>query len=130
MISQSQLSSVLQDPIVRAYFQTLELDVHEGAALFHIIDNGDGEVTLEEFIDGILRCKGPARAIDQVAMRADLSKLQRELESLSRKLDKDAPQDDNLRAQFRKASALQLHNLAVFSRQEVGSFPLRSKNSL
>ncbi|CAE7782042.1 EMB2654 [Symbiodinium sp. CCMP2592] len=32
MISQSQLSSVLQDPIVRAYFQTLEVDVHEGVA--------------------------------------------------------------------------------------------------
>jgi len=24
------------------------------------------QVTLEEFIDGIMRCKGPARAIDQV----------------------------------------------------------------
>lgn len=71
MISQSQLSSVLQDPIVRAYFQTLELDVHEGAALFHIIDNGDGEVTLEEFIDGILRCKGRhARRSKQAAARA------------------------------------------------------------
>ncbi|CAE7646425.1 TPC1B, partial [Symbiodinium pilosum] len=131
MISQAQLSAVLQDPIVRAYFQTLEVDVHEGAALFHIIDNGDGEVTLEEFIDGILRCKGPARAIDQVAMRADLKQLLREIDMLSRKLDKDDPAQAELRAQYRKASAVQLHNLQVFSREEMarGAFGHR-KGSL
>lgn len=33
------------------------------------------QVTLDEFIDGIMRCKGPARAIDQVAMHADLKQL-------------------------------------------------------
>ena len=32
-------------------------------------------MTLEEFIDGIMRCKGPARAIDQVAMHAELKQL-------------------------------------------------------
>ena len=80
----------------------------EGVALFHLLDNGDGEVTLEdlpgtyhvqaavqptfhcwqgcstteavshqfapvnaqEFVDGILRCKGQARAIDQVAIHS------------------------------------------------------------
>ncbi|CAL1169372.1 unnamed protein product [Cladocopium goreaui] len=57
---------------VAAYFQTMELDVHEGQALFKVLQNSNGEVTLEEFIDGILRCKGPARAIDQVAMHAEL----------------------------------------------------------
>eukprot|EP00439_Symbiodinium_sp_Y106_P036829 s1369_g4.t1 len=56
---------------IAAYFQTLDLDVHEGAALFHLLDNGDGEVTLEEFIDGIMRCKGPARAIDQDLKQLD-----------------------------------------------------------
>ena len=33
------------------------------------------KVTLDEFIDGIMRCKGPARAIDQVAMHAELKQL-------------------------------------------------------
>lgn len=33
------------------------------------------QVTLDEFVDGILRCRGPARALDQVAMRADLKNL-------------------------------------------------------
>lgn len=72
MISEERLTHVLGIPKVAAYFQTMELDVHEGQALFKVLQNSHGEVTLEEFIDGILRCKGPARAIDQVAMHAEL----------------------------------------------------------
>ena len=119
---------------VIAYLQTLELDVHEGHALFHILDNGDGEVlvertrlssspclamcvgvgltvwmlrviakqvTLDEFIDGLMRCKGAARAakrhlssgeqdafetraqaIDQVAMHADMKNLDKKLNQI------------------------------------------------
>ncbi|CAL1125698.1 unnamed protein product [Cladocopium goreaui] len=76
------LKGIPENPRVKAYFETLDLAVHEGTALFHILDNGDGEVTLEEFIDGILRCKGPARAIDQVAMQADLKGLDQKISLL------------------------------------------------
>eukprot|EP00434_Breviolum_minutum_P000639 symbB.v1.2.000559.t1/scaffold19.1/size443072/23 len=86
LISEERLSNILSNPKVAAYFQTLDLDVHEGAALFHLLDNGDGEVTLEEFIDGIMRCKGPARAIDQVAMHAELKQLDVKVTKLFRKL--------------------------------------------
>lgn len=86
LISEERLSSILSNPKVAAYFQTLDLDVHESAALFHILDNGDGEVTLDEFIDGIMRCKGPARAIDQVAMHAELKQLDVKVTKLFRKL--------------------------------------------
>ena len=30
-----------------------------------ILRQGDGQITYEDFIEGILRCKGPARAMDQ-----------------------------------------------------------------
>ncbi|CAJ1348651.1 unnamed protein product [Effrenium voratum] len=88
MISQARLEETLEDPKVKAYFQTLEVDVHEGTALFHILDNGDGEVTLEEFIDGILRCKGPARAIDQVAMQAEMRQMSAKLEDATELLER------------------------------------------
>eukprot|EP00913_Durusdinium_trenchii_P026460 g24826.t1 len=61
MITEEKFTEILQNPKVKAYFQTLEIDVQEGAALFHLLDNGEGAVTFEEFIDGIMRCKGPAR---------------------------------------------------------------------
>ncbi|CAJ1341121.1 unnamed protein product, partial [Effrenium voratum] len=88
MISQERLTNILANPKVAAYFETLGLDVHEGRALFHLLDNGDGEVTLDEFIDGIMRCKGNARAIDQVAMHADLKMLDRKISKLYRALKK------------------------------------------
>lgn len=37
------------------------------------------QVTLDEFINGILRCKGNARAIDQLAMHSDLRQVTKKL---------------------------------------------------
>eukprot|EP00439_Symbiodinium_sp_Y106_P005500 s1438_g1.t1 len=86
VITEARLNSLLHDPTVKAYFETLDLDVHEGTALFHILDNGDGEVTREEFIDGILRCKGPARAIDQLVMHAEMKQLESKIAQFIRPL--------------------------------------------
>ncbi|CAE7902571.1 unnamed protein product, partial [Symbiodinium microadriaticum] len=86
MITEERLTNILANPVAKAYFQTLDVDIYESAALFHLLDNGDGEVTLEEFIEGIMRCKGQARAIDQVAMRADLKALDFKLSKLVRML--------------------------------------------
>ncbi|CAJ1449447.1 unnamed protein product [Effrenium voratum] len=79
MITEDGLNKMLADPKVKAYFQTLDVDVQEGTALFHILDNGDGEVTLDEFTNGILRCKGSARAIDQLVMQSDLKHVIKEI---------------------------------------------------
>eukprot|EP00435_Cladocopium_sp_Y103_P046007 s497_g13.t1 len=84
IIKEERLLEVMADPQVMAHLQTLELDVHEGTALFHLLDNGDGEVTLDEFIDGILRCKGPARAVDQVAMRAEIRQMDAKISKVFR----------------------------------------------
>lgn len=84
MITEEKLAKVFSNPTAVAYFQTLDIDVSESAALFHILDNGDGEVTHEEFIDGIMRCKGPARAMDQVAMLADLRQLDTKMSKVMR----------------------------------------------
>ncbi|CAJ1453675.1 unnamed protein product, partial [Effrenium voratum] len=86
LITEERLTFILENPKVKAYFQTLDVDVHEGAALFHILDDGDGECTLEEFIGGILRCRGPARAIDQVAMMADLKQLDKKISKIVKAL--------------------------------------------
>ncbi|CAJ1370460.1 unnamed protein product [Effrenium voratum] len=85
-ITEGTLTSMLSNPKVAAYLQTLDVDVTDGAALFHLLDNGDGEVTLEEFVDGILRCKGNARAIDQAAMHWDLKRLEQKISKLSQRL--------------------------------------------
>jgi len=89
LVTEDKLTGILSNPTVVAYFQTLDVDVMDSAALFHLLDNGDGEMTMDEFVEGILRCKGPARAMDQVAIRAELGKLDTKVTRLMTKL-KDA----------------------------------------
>jgi len=109
MITEAGLNEMLENPRVKAYFETLDLAVHEGTALFHILDNGDGEVTLEEFIDGILRCKGPARAIDQVAMQAELKTMDQKVTALLQwvqegKVNRRSADKLNMRTEKRKTT--------------------------
>ena len=42
----------------------LELEYHDLLSLFEFIDNGDGQITLTEFIEGSTRLKGNAKALD------------------------------------------------------------------
>ncbi|CAE7287891.1 SCN5A, partial [Symbiodinium sp. CCMP2456] len=64
VLTEDELNELMQDIRVQVYLESLEIDVHESTALFRLLQNGDGEITCDDFIDGILRCKGPARAID------------------------------------------------------------------
>ena len=43
MIGEERLSEILMNPRVKAYFQTIDLDLHEGTTLFHLLANGEGE---------------------------------------------------------------------------------------
>jgi len=74
-ITEERLTTVLANPKAQAYFQTLDVDILESHSLFRMLDNGDGVITHSEFVDGIVRCKGPARAMEQVAMRAELRQM-------------------------------------------------------
>ncbi|CAE7197788.1 unnamed protein product, partial [Symbiodinium microadriaticum] len=93
-VSEERLQELLSHPEVAAYFNVLDLDVQETSVFFHIIDNGDGEVTLDEFIDGILRCKGNARAVDSMAIRADLKKLTTKVNKIQRALKQRSSQSE------------------------------------
>ncbi|CAE7283236.1 Catsper1 [Symbiodinium sp. CCMP2592] len=42
----------------------LRLEYHDLMSLFEFLDNGDGEITLSEFIEGAARLRGSAKALD------------------------------------------------------------------
>lgn len=42
----------------------LELEYHDLLSLFEFLDNGDGQITLTEFIEGSTRLRGSAKALD------------------------------------------------------------------
>jgi hypothetical protein len=64
-LSWEEFREHLESPKVRAYFQTLELDVSQAHVLFELLDqDGSNSVSVDEFLDGCMRLKGQARSID------------------------------------------------------------------
>ncbi|CAE7262265.1 SCN5A, partial [Symbiodinium necroappetens] len=87
VLSEAEMSVVLADAKVQAYLASLDLDLNEGQALYRLLQNGEGQVTYEDFIDGILRCKGPARAIDQICLQCDVKLLSDAVMHLTKALE-------------------------------------------
>jgi len=65
MLSWEEFQKHLDDDRVKAYFQTLELDVSQARALFMLFDVDEtNAVGIDEFIGGCMRLKGSAKSID------------------------------------------------------------------
>jgi len=68
MLDAHEFEKVLHDQRVLTWLAALDLDAHQCVNLFELLDDGDGKVSLREFIAGVHRLKGPARSVDLVSM--------------------------------------------------------------
>lgn len=59
-----EFSKLVTSPKLKFWMSQLELDYHDLLSLFEFLDNGDGEITLSEFIEGATRLRGQAKALD------------------------------------------------------------------
>jgi len=74
---------------VQVYLKMLELDVSNAENLFHLLDPHDvGEISFEEFLQGVMRLKGHARSLDIVAMMRAQDHLCVDMQHLSEQVDK------------------------------------------
>merc|ERR1719387_3374640 len=80
LISKDELKDSLRNPTVQACMQMLELQIYEVSALFNILDDGDGQVSFEEFLGGAMRLKGNARAIDSICIMHEQNKIKLSME--------------------------------------------------
>eukprot|EP00435_Cladocopium_sp_Y103_P013079 s1417_g3.t1 len=76
----------MRDPRVQVYLESLEIDVQESTAVFRLLQNSEGVINCDDFIEGILRCKGPARAIDQILLGNDVKQVSEEVQKLTKLL--------------------------------------------
>merc|ERR1719161_2935788 len=60
-VTAEELLSIMEDRRIASMLAHLELDVHEVKHLFELLDDGDGSVSSEEFISGVLRMRGVAK---------------------------------------------------------------------
>lgn len=63
-INFEEFSKLVKSPKLRFWMSQLELEYHDLLSLFEFLDNGDGQITLTEFIDGAARLRGSAKALD------------------------------------------------------------------
>lgn len=82
-VDRDEFDEIMSNPKVLAWLQALELEVHETYALFNLIDDGDGEISCDEFLQGVVRLKGQARCVDVVAILRDVSRIHSRLEQLN-----------------------------------------------
>lgn len=82
-ITMAELMEYFDDKRVQSYFQALGLDPEDTERLFELIDeDGSGEVSIDEFLQGCLRLKGLARSIDVHAVLTCCKSLQRHLDPI------------------------------------------------
>jgi len=85
-IGEEEFLEMMADPDVKAVFSALELEVHEGMAIFQLLAAGDDEITYDEFITGVSRLKGQARAVDMIALQIDAQKMLKALHDLEKRM--------------------------------------------
>merc|ERR1712216_607756 len=76
-----EFRGMLQVPAIKYYLSHLEIEVHDAEGLFDLLDDGDGQVTLSEFVSGVVdgrrernsfSCLSTVRGIEQVDRLARL----------------------------------------------------------
>merc|ERR1712241_632393 len=89
-ISFQELKGHLQDRRVQAYFSVLQIDAGRAEGLFRLLDkDGNGDISIEEFIMSCLRLKGHARSLDMASMLFEHKRLYRMMKGLFAGLDND-----------------------------------------
>eukprot|EP00928_Gymnodinium_smaydae_P035832 TRINITY_DN25142_c0_g1_i1.p1 TRINITY_DN25142_c0_g1~~TRINITY_DN25142_c0_g1_i1.p1 ORF type:complete len:575 (-),score=50.42 TRINITY_DN25142_c0_g1_i1:165-1835(-) len=75
LLTMDELETAISCKKVKSWLHHLGLEVHDCKLLFYLLDNGDGFITVDEFMRGVGRLKGTSRAIEMEALRRDVEKL-------------------------------------------------------
>merc|ERR1712137_86169 len=79
-ISKDEFEARLADPHFQAQLNILDLDPYEARGVFRILNISDTDaVGIEEFIYGLIRLKGTAKAVDVVTMLCESRRIAKKL---------------------------------------------------
>jgi len=74
-ITWEEFAEVLKQPKVRQYMSALDLDVTDVEMLFGVLDDGDGKMSFEEFLEGAKRTRGTAKSLDMIKVMHEVHKI-------------------------------------------------------
>jgi len=70
------------DPVVKTWFAALEVDLGDIDELFLLLDDGDGYISREQFVDGVRAMRGLAKKTDILEIKGRLRKMDSNLKEL------------------------------------------------
>eukprot|EP00931_Biecheleriopsis_adriatica_P075427 TRINITY_DN49292_c0_g1_i1.p1 TRINITY_DN49292_c0_g1~~TRINITY_DN49292_c0_g1_i1.p1 ORF type:complete len:588 (-),score=116.96 TRINITY_DN49292_c0_g1_i1:39-1772(-) len=79
-ITQEEFNTALGNKQIQHYLSVLEIQVQDVDPLFALLDDGDQNVTIEEFVNGITHIRGNARALDVIMLKHDITSIKTELQ--------------------------------------------------
>jgi len=82
-----EFQQMLDDDRVKTWLSLMEIDILEISEFFYLLAGEDGLVSPQEFVRGILRCKGMARSQDVIAILHSTHRMHRELSEMRTKLN-------------------------------------------
>jgi len=88
VVNQTEFNQLVTDPVIRQYLGTLDVDTDDIKQLFHILDDGDGNISCEEFCNGIVMVKGQAKSIDMIRVAKCVRQIERKVDIAIRQLAK------------------------------------------
>lgn len=89
IITYRSLERHISDDKVQAYFESLGLDISDAWGLFKLLDVDEShQVELEEFVEGCLRLRGEAKAMDVAKISYDNKRYRKKLFGWMRNVDR------------------------------------------
>mmetsp|Transcript_98388 Transcript_98388/g.175185 ORF Transcript_98388/g.175185 Transcript_98388/m.175185 type:complete len:763 (+) Transcript_98388:76-2364(+) len=87
-ITLMEFESMYDDESVRAMFQSLDLTASDAWTLFKLLDaESNGDIDLREFMDGCMRLRGPAKAMDIACIMDESRRIKRKVVKTEERLD-------------------------------------------
>lgn len=82
VLTWKEFGAVLNSPRLQNWLATLELESKDLVNLFNMIDDGDGEISLEDFLHGARHLRGPASSIALAEVMATARRTEAKAEAL------------------------------------------------
>jgi len=84
-LSRAEFEQLVTNEELITYLRAMGIDADEASGLFRYLDeDNSGTVTIDEFVTGFLRLKGPAKAVDMVTLLYENRKISKKLNKLFR----------------------------------------------
>merc|ERR1712232_71891 len=85
-LSREEFRQFLKAEEICAWMSLLEISVRDVDELFKAVDDGDGQIGVDEFVAGFSRLQGSATAVDAITIKSQLSQLRCSMRELQKEL--------------------------------------------